>query len=71
MIDHCPRCGYDLTQIVPVPPEPPVGTIVKDRHGVLISRYPNGHWGESGMVPMALWEPMWQAHGPLIIQEGQ
>lgn len=46
-----------------VPPEPPVGTWVRDRHGGLSMRQQDG-WGEPGIMPFGKWEAMWQARGP-------
>lgn len=49
-----------------VPPEPPIGTWVKDRFGAASHRGNNGYWGEPGFYYLASWEPMWKARGPLV-----
>jgi hypothetical protein len=64
---RCPNCGFDL--VVQVPPQPPIGTTVRDKTGALITRAKDGHWGESGMVPLASWEPLYRKWGPLVIVE--
>lgn len=61
----CPHCGAELAP-TPIPPEPPIGTWVKDRHGGVTQRHPNGDWAPRGCLPYAKWEPMWLARGPLI-----
>lgn len=66
-LERCPRCDFCLDEAVP--PEPPIGTSVHDRCGILITRAKNGYWGESGMVPLASWEPMYRKWGPLVIVE--
>lgn len=63
----CPFCQCDNPEAVKsfVPPEPPVGTWVKDRHGGTSLRYAAG-WGEPGIMPFGRWEAMWLARGPLV-----
>lgn len=48
-----------------IPPEPPVGTWVKDKHGGTSLRYAEG-WGQPGTMPFGRWEAMWEARGPLV-----
>lgn len=48
------------------PPEPPVGTWVRDRHGGLSMRQEGG-WGEPGIMPFGKWEAMWEARGPYVV----
>ena len=60
---HCETC----TCSGPVPPEPPIGTVIVDKYGGKARRFPNGNWGESGLIPLALWIPMWESRGPLTI----
>ena len=56
------------------PPEPPVGTWVKDRHGGTSQRrqwtVENGvqrtGWGQPGFEPFGKWRDMWAARGPLV-----
>jgi hypothetical protein len=57
----CPTCGGFIV----VPPEPPVGTWVKDRHGTVSQRYEDG-WGEPGFYHFGKWEAMWVGRGPLV-----
>jgi hypothetical protein len=64
-MEKCPKCGYTDPQYIP--PEPPVGTRVRDKTGALVRRYSNGLWAQPGCVPLAQWEPMWQAWGPLTV----
>ena len=59
-MNHCPTC-----QCVP-PPEPPVGTWVRDRFGGTTMRHPNGGWAPPGFLPAARWEAMWEGRGPLV-----
>lgn len=62
------RAGYKAALgLDAVPAEPPIGTVVEDRHGVPITRSENGLWGQRGMLPLASWGPMYLAHGPLHI----
>lgn len=49
-----------------VPPEPPVGTWVKDRHGGVSQRGQGGGWGMPGFYYLGKWECMWEARGPLV-----
>jgi hypothetical protein len=48
-----------------VPPEPPVGTWVRDRHGGTSQRQREG-WAAPGIVPLGRWPDMWKARGPLV-----
>jgi len=59
----CPECEY--TAEVP-PPEPPVGTWVRDRRGAATQRQHGGGWGPPGFYPAAEWNAMWNARGPLV-----
>ncbi|HVQ18918.1 MAG TPA: hypothetical protein VMT27_07770 [Actinomycetes bacterium] len=65
---RCPQCGDEVNHSCPgvCPPEPPIGTWVKDRHGGTSHRGENGSWGSPGMYYLANWERMWQARGPLV-----
>jgi hypothetical protein len=56
----CPNC--DLT---PAPPEPPIGTWVRDRWGGVTKRHDDG-WGTPGSLYLGRWEEMWNARGPLV-----
>ena len=58
----CTKCGQSIT----VPPEPPVGTWVKDRHGAVSMRQREG-WSMPGYHPFGRWESMWIARGPLEV----
>jgi hypothetical protein len=60
----CPRCGSHVT----IPPEPPVGTWVKDRHGATHYRTENGRWAAAptGFLAGGIWSAMWEARGPLV-----
>lgn len=49
------------------PPEPPIGTWVKDKYGGTTKRHPGGGWGPPAFFPAARWAPMWAARGPLTI----
>jgi hypothetical protein len=59
----CPNCGFHR-EPVPCPPEPPVGTWVRDRFGAVHQRQAEG-WGDPGSQPFGHWAPMWEARGPL------
>lgn len=51
------------------PPEPPIGTWVRDRHGAATKRFTlDGQtgWAPPGCLPLAKWAPMWEARGPLV-----
>lgn len=65
----CPTCGDMLAHECPgpVPPEPPIGTWVKDRHGSTSVRIADG-WAPSeyGFFGTGLWSAMWRSRGPLI-----
>jgi hypothetical protein len=65
----CPFCQCDDPQAVKkfVPPEPPVGTWVKDRHGGTSYHQTPGGWGQPGIMPFGRWEAMWLARGPLEV----
>ena len=60
----CPTCGQTLPG---APPEPPVGTWVRDKHGAVSVRNRDG-WAPapSGFFGTGRWEAMWQARGPLV-----
>lgn len=60
----CPTCGRDGYP-GGAPPEPPVGTWVRDRFGGISYRQREG-WGQPGIMPFGIWEAMWEARGPLI-----
>lgn len=73
----CPECGYteeidweaeDAARKA-IPPEPPVGTWVKDRFGATSQRRTYQGltgWGEPGIMPFGEWKAMWKARGPLV-----
>lgn len=65
----CPNCGYHLEQSY-APPEPPVGTWVKDRFGAShmrrIDALGNDGWGEPGFYSFGKWQAMWEGRGPLV-----
>jgi len=46
-----------------IPPEPPVGTWMRDRHGGVTQRQKDG-WGPPGTWPGGRWRDMWRARGP-------
>lgn len=58
----CPNCGQRVS--IP-PPEPPVGTWMRDKHGGLSLRYAEG-WGLPGFMPFGKWEAMWASRGPYV-----
>lgn len=65
----CPLCSHEFQlgdTPGPVPPEPPEGTWVRDRHGGISQRIGDG-WAAPGCLPTGVWEPFWRARGPLII----
>lgn len=59
----CPTCGQVMGGMVP--PEPPVGTWVRDRFGGSTQRQSAG-WGQPGMMPFGKWEAMRSHRGPLV-----
>ena len=65
----CPSCKGDVGHVCPgpVPPEPPVGTWMKDRYGAASIRNPDG-WAPAatGFFGTGRWEGMWQARGPYV-----
>lgn len=75
----CPQCGYDDPVYRPdegraagsPPPEPPVGSWVKDRHGAAMLRHIDSD-GNDGWAPapnfmaLANWRAMWERRGPLV-----
>ena len=58
---RCDVCNHLLV----TPEEPPVGTWMRDRHGALTYRQPDG-WGLPGFYPGGKWEAMWHARGPYV-----
>lgn len=67
-MDKCPNCGYEIPP--ECPPEPPVGTWVKDRQGSVSVRRVSGGidgWAPPNMMPFGKWQAMWNAHGPLVV----
>ena len=68
-MSHCQTCTCDSA---PVPPEPPVGTWVRDRHGATAVRVVDstGHdgWAPApfGFYACAKWDAMWRGRGPLV-----
>lgn len=65
-MSSCPTCGR-AGYPGPTPPEPPVGTWVRDRFGGLSKHQKGGGWGEPGFEPFGVWSAMWQTRGPLEI----
>lgn len=63
MSDTCPTCGAPGYS-GPCPPEPPVGTWMKDRYGAATLHQEGGGWGPPGMMALGVWERMWEARGP-------
>ena len=52
-----------------IPPEPPVGTWVRDRFGAVAQRFVYGGWdgwSPPGCYPFGRWDAMWEARGPLV-----
>lgn len=49
------------------PAEPPVGTLVRDRHGAIHRRYADG-WGDQydNTWHLGVWAAMWEGRGPLV-----
>lgn len=64
MTPHCTTCSCDDAV---VPPEPPVGTWVRDRHGATSVRVKDG-WAPApfGFYGCGKWAAMWKAEGPLV-----
>lgn len=67
----CPNCGHAFhpKACAPCPPEPPVGTWMKDRFGGTTQRRVyQGHdgWGQPGVWNFGVWESMWAARGPYV-----
>lgn len=62
---NCPHCGAHIAHNCPgaVPPEPPIGTWMRDRHGGLTVRQKDG-WAPPGFLPCGKWSAMWAARGP-------
>lgn len=65
----CHGCGEEVAHFCPgpVPPEPPVGTWVKDRHGNASVRNADG-WAPAphGFFGTGRWDAMWRHKGPLV-----
>jgi hypothetical protein len=63
------RCHVCGTEAATIPPEPPIGTWVKDRHGGVSQRRidsdGNDGWGMPGFYSFGKWDRMWTARGPL------
>lgn len=55
------------TTPTPIPAEPPVDTMVRDRHGAIHRRYADG-WGEEfdRSHHLGVWTAIWEARGPLV-----
>lgn len=60
---HCQTCSCDDPSFVP--PEPPVGSWVKDRFGATHKRMTLEGWGTPGFYASGRWAAMWAARGPL------
>ncbi len=65
MKDLCPTCGKPGYPGV-CPPEPPIGTWVRDKYGATGMRHKNGRWAPKGFVPGGIWEAWWHRAGPLV-----
>lgn len=67
MTEHiCPTCNRPWRED-DVPPEPPVGTWVKDRYGATTMHHEGGGWAPRGFMPFGKWDAMWRARGPLLV----
>lgn len=64
---HCSNCGHVGQVEAVAPPQPPVGTWVKDRFGGTSFHAVQDGWGAPGLMPFGKWEAMWHARGPLIV----
>ena len=62
--ERCPTCRRPYKP-EDVPPEPPVGTWIRDRFGGTSMRQEGG-WGQPGVMPFGQWAAMWRARGPLL-----
>lgn len=66
---RCPHCGSEVNAVEP-PPEPPMGTWVRDRFGGVAQRHEDAEgnigWSTPGMYAFGKWDAMWQARGPLV-----
>lgn len=58
---HCATCTCESGQ---TPAEPPIGTVVRDKHGSVSYRHSNGGWSGPGMAPLGRWKAMWETRGP-------
>jgi hypothetical protein len=72
MSEHrCPNCGYASVDLAAIPPEPPIGTWVKDRHGAVSQRHKDAEgrvgWSPPGCYAFGKWEAKWAARGPLTV----
>lgn len=47
------------------PPEPGVGTWMRDRYGATTMRQESG-WGQPGVMPLGRWTVMWATRGPYV-----
>lgn len=68
-MNKCPKCGY--SEAPPeAPPEPPLGTWVRDRFGGISQRRIDSDgqdgWGLPGFYSGGKWEMFWNARGPLV-----
>lgn len=63
-MNRCQSCGQAMPAGY-VPPEPPVGTWMKDRFGGVTQRQEGG-WGAPGIMPFGKWEAMWSSRGPYV-----
>lgn len=60
----CDKCGQHVLA-EHVPPEPPVGTWMKDRYGA-VTYHQTGGWAQPGFMPLGVWPKMWEARGPYV-----
>lgn len=76
LLERVERLGENAVvtrRVGEVPPEPPIGTYVRDRFGGVTKRHRNGLWAPPGCAPTARWDAMWAARGPLELcgRDGQ
>jgi hypothetical protein len=69
---NCPTCGQPVP-LAQAPPEPPLGTWVRDAKGGvsvrIIDADGNDGWAAAptGFYAFAKWPSMWEARGPLVV----
>lgn len=60
---HCQTCSCDKPEFVP--PEPPIGSWVKDKYGIAHYHQSDEGWGDPGFYATGRWAAMWAARGPM------